>query len=102
MFLLEIYKKLCLLLIDLFLLQFNAYESILALGNMDSTTVGIPSLQFDPDKYPHATLKHLMISYNSLNFVITYSTQNLQKLLLVMQSQNGKHQIAILSYQRKI
>ena len=24
---------------------------------MDSTAVGIPSLQFDPDKYPHATLK---------------------------------------------
>ena len=41
----------------LFLLQFNAYESILATRNMDSTTVVIPSLQFDPDKYPHATLK---------------------------------------------
>ena len=24
---------------------------------MDSTTVGMPTLQFDPDKYLHATLK---------------------------------------------
>ena len=24
---------------------------------MDSTAVGIPTLQFDPDRYPHATLK---------------------------------------------
>ena len=45
------------LFIYLFLLQFNAYESILATMNMYSTKVGTPSLQFDPAKYPHATLK---------------------------------------------
>ena len=39
--------------IYLFLPQFKAYESILATGNMDPTTVGIPSCY----KYPHATLK---------------------------------------------
>ena len=31
--------------------------------NMDSTTVGISSLQFDPDKYQHANLKAVYKNY---------------------------------------
>ena len=32
-------------------------NQFLATRNMDSTGIGIPSLQFNPDKHPHATLK---------------------------------------------
>ena len=56
---------------------FYEYESILATRNMDSTAVGIPTLQFDPDRYPHATLK----AFNDFieQFEFRY-TQNLQKV----------------------
>ena len=61
------------LFIYLFLLQFNAYESILATRNIDSTTVGILSLQFDSDKYPHATLK--AFSHFIEQFGFSYNAQ---------------------------
>ena len=32
-------------------------NQFLATRNMDSTGIDIPSLQFNPDKHPHATLK---------------------------------------------
>ena len=40
---------------------------------MDSTAVGIPTLQFDPDRYPHATLK----SFNDFidQFEFRYNAQ---------------------------
>ena len=43
---------------------------------MDSTAFGIPSLQFDPDKYPHATLK----AFNDFieQFEFRYNAQYLE------------------------
>lgn len=44
----------------LFLLQSLYLRiSFLATGNMDFPRIGIPSLQFNPHKQPHATLKAL-------------------------------------------
>ena len=38
-------------------------NQILVMRNMDSPTVGISSLQFDPDKYQHANLKAVYKNY---------------------------------------